>query len=111
MKLRAFSVARSAVVRDVGGGGLKGRDDEYWRAVVGMEGVGSPIGNRSGGGGGGVGSVWEEEDEVMQAVAEVTRRGGGGVDVERVGREAGIFVDSVTVWLDGEEEEEDGSAT
>lgn len=103
-KLRAFSVARSAVVRDESG--LKGRDDEYWRAVVAMEGVSGTDGG---------GGVWEEE-EVMEAVARVTNRAGagapsgegGGVDVERVGREAGIFVESVTRGLEGDEGE--GSA-
>lgn len=99
-------MARSAVVRE---GGLKERDDEYWRAVVGMEGPG--------GSADGV-SIWEE-DEVMDAVARVTNGGsrravaegekhGEGVDVERVGREAGLFVESVTKWL--EVEGEDGSA-
>jgi hypothetical protein len=98
-KLRAFSVARSAVVREPA---LKARDDEYWRAVLGMEGPGD------GDGGDGVG-VWGE-DEVMEAVARVADEGrataqdglGCGVDVERVGREAGIFVESVTQWLNGE---------
>ena len=98
-KLRAFSVARSAVVREPA---LKARDDEYWRAVVGMEGPGD------GGGVDGVG-VWGE-DEVMEAVARVADEGrstahdgfGRGVDVERVGKEAGIFVESVTQWLEGE---------
>jgi hypothetical protein len=99
-KLRAFNVARNAVVREPT---LKARDDEYWRAVVGMEGPGG------GGGVDGVG-VWGE-DEVMEAVAKVADEGrasaqpghGRGVDVERVGREAGIFVDSVTKWLEGDD--------
>lgn len=99
-KLRAFAVAKSAVVRDVNVGGLKARDDEYWRAVVAMEGP------SSGSDGVGVG-VWEEE-EVMEAVARATNQGrdglgGGGVDVERVRREAGIFIDSVTSGLEVEE--------
>jgi hypothetical protein len=88
-KLRAYGLARSAVVRD---GRLKGRDDEYWRVVVGMEG---PHSSREEGES--VGSVWEEE-EVMEAVARVTN--GGEVDVEKVGREAGTFVESVTRGLD-----------
>ncbi len=99
-KLRAFGVARSAVVRDTRVHGLKERDDEYWRAVVGMEG---PT-RRSGADGAGVGNgsrgnVWDEE-EVMQGVAGVTN--GGGLDVEKVRREAGIFVESVTKWLEEE---------
>ncbi|ERF76154.1 hypothetical protein EPUS_01488 [Endocarpon pusillum Z07020] len=104
-KLRAFGIARSAVVRDAGVNGLKGRDDEYWRAVVGMEGP-----TRSGADGHGAGnrdvsagSVWEEE-EVMEAVSRVTN--GGGLDVEKVRREADIFVESMTQWL--EEGVEDG---
>lgn len=101
-KLRAFAVAKSAVVRDVNTSGLKARDDEYWRAVVGMEGLGSDANGM------GVG-VWDEE-EVMEAVARVISKGrdgsGGGVDVESVRREAGIFVDSVTRGLEVEGNEE-----
>jgi len=85
---------------------LKGRDDEYWRAVVGMEG---PSNSGTDGAGQGV-SIWEEE-EVMEAVARVTRvrrrageadmgGDGTGVDVEIVAREAGIFVESVTKGLE-----------
>lgn len=97
-------------MRDVGRDGLKGRDDEYWRAVVGMEGF---SGGNSGNGGPDAGpveraevGVWEEE-EVMEAIARVTNLGRDGlatagergVDVERVGREAALFVDSVTRGL------------
>lgn len=86
-------------MRDAGVNGLKGRDDEYWRAVVVMEGPtrsgadGPGAGNRDGS----AGSVWEEE-EVMEAVSRVTN--GGGLDVEKVRREADIFVESVTKWLE-----------
>lgn len=103
-KLRAFAVAKSAVVRDMNTSGLKERDDEYWRAVVGMEGLrGDSDGN-----GMGVG-VWDDE-EVMEAVARVINKGrdgsGGGVDVESVRREAGMFVDSVTRGLEVEGNDE-----
>lgn len=113
-KLRAYTVARSAVVRDPG---LKGREDGYWRVVVGMEGPSREARPRAregvddgmGDGGGESGSIWEEE-EVMQAMADVTMRrmggGGGGVDVERVRREAEAFVEGVLAGLDLDVEDE-----
>jgi hypothetical protein len=86
-----------------GGGGVAGRgNDDTDRGVsLSME------------------SVWDEE-EVMQAVAGVTGRKnvsvggakdakeeGERVDVERVRKEAGLWVQSVTRGLELEEEEED----
>lgn len=130
-KLRALGVARSAIVRDVGNGagtstgtgGLKERDDEYWRVVVGMEGPGTAVVGSEGSGsqpgygsGSGTlvepganpptpkpsGSIWQEE-EVMQAVARVTNPRDGSapaVDVSRIGREADAFIDGVTAGLE-----------
>lgn len=80
-KLRAFSVARNAVVRDQT---LKSTDDEYWRAVVAMEGV-------NGGQG-----VWED-DEVQAAIARAL---GGGVDVTQVGKDADAFISNITRGLE-----------
>ena len=76
-KLRAFSVARNTIVRDQE---LKLADDEYWRAVVAMEG---PTGQ----------GVWEDED--VQAVIAKTM-GSATVDVARMGSEADSFIENVT---------------
>lgn len=81
-KLRAFTIARNAVVRD---GALKETDDQYWRAVVAMEG---PERDES---------IWADE-EVQQAMARVY--GSGAVDVGRVRKEAEAFVTGVTRGLD-----------
>lgn len=80
-KLRAFAMARNASVREPR---LKAADDEYWRAVVSMEG---PVGGEG---------VFEEE-EVQAALA---RSYGSGLDVERMTREAESFVTSITQGLD-----------
>ncbi|ETI20884.1 hypothetical protein G647_07227 [Cladophialophora carrionii CBS 160.54] len=80
--LRAYSIARNAVVRNPG---LKATDDEYWRTAVAME-------------GGGDESVLAEE-EVQAAIARAY--GSGGVDVENVRREAEAFVRHATRALDG----------
>ncbi|EXJ55341.1 hypothetical protein A1O7_08268 [Cladophialophora yegresii CBS 114405] len=80
--LRAYSIARNAVVRDPT---LKGVDDDYWRTVVAVEGKGDE-------------SVWAEE-EVQAAIARAY--GSGGVDVEGVRREAEAFVRHATRALDG----------
>ncbi|KAK2803967.1 hypothetical protein FQN50_006771 [Emmonsiellopsis sp. PD_5] len=102
-KLHAVSVVRNATVRDRG---LKGREDGYWRAVVAMEGSGD-------GEGGAGGSVWEEE-EVVRAMKRVMERrgkgegGGGGVDLARVGVEAGNYVEGVTRGLDESDGEGEG---
>ena len=81
-KLRAFSVARNATVRDQD---LKAADDEYWRAVVAMEGPGNTAG------------VWEDE-EVQAAVAR--SYGDGTFDVGQMGREAEAFVSNITQGLE-----------
>jgi hypothetical protein len=80
-KLCAFSVARNATVRD---SALKAADDEYWRAVVAME--GPP----------GTGGVWEDE-EVQAAIARAY--GDGTFDVARMGREAEAFVSNIIEGL------------
>ena len=80
-KLRAVNVARNTVVRDAG---LKGRDDEYWREVRGVEGESE--------------DVWQDE-EVQAAIARVY--GMGGVDVPKARKEAGAFVEGVTKGLEG----------
>lgn len=81
-KLRAFSVARNAAVRDQE---LKAADDEYWRAVVAMEGPPGTAG------------VWEDE-EVQAAIARAY--GDGTFDVARMGREAEAFVSNITEGLE-----------
>lgn len=81
-KLRAFSVARNATVRDRD---LKAADDEYWRAVVAMEGPA------------GITGVWEDE-EVQAAIAR--SYGDGSIDVAQMGREAEAFVSNVTRGLE-----------
>lgn len=77
--LRAYSIARNAVVRN---DTLKSADDEYWRTVVAVEGEG-----------GGDESLFEDE-EVQAAVARVY--GSGGFDVATVRREAEGFVKHAT---------------
>jgi hypothetical protein len=84
-KLRAFTVARNATVRDQD---LKAADDEYWRAVVAMEG---PSGTRS---------VWEDE-EVQAAIAR--SYGERTFDVAQVGKEAEAFVSNITRGLEDNE--------
>ena len=81
-KLRAFSVARNATVRDQD---LKAADDEYWYAVVAMEGPGGRAG------------VWEDE-EVQAAIAR--SYGNGTFDAAQIGREAEAFVSSITRGLE-----------
>lgn len=81
-KLRALSVARNATVRDEQ---LKSADDEYWRAVVAMEGSSGSEG------------VWEDE-EVQAAIAKTL--GSGVVDVEKMGKEVDSFIGSVTKNLE-----------
>ena len=84
--LRAYSIARNAVVRNPS---LKVVDDEYWRTVVAMEGEGND---------GMDDTVWEDE-EVQAAVARVY--GSGGVNIEGMRREAETFVKHATRGLDG----------
>jgi hypothetical protein len=81
-KLRAFSVARNATVRDQH---LKAADDEYWRAVVAMEGPAGTAG------------VWEDE-EVHAAIARLY--GDGAFDAAQMGREAEAFVLNITRGLE-----------
>lgn len=80
-KLRAFAMARNASVREPR---LKAADDEYWRAVVSMEG---PAGGEG---------VWEDE-EVQTALAQSY---GSGMDVGRITREADAFVTNITQGLE-----------
>ena len=74
-------MARNASVREPR---LKAADDEYWRAVVSMEG---PAGGEG---------VWEDE-EVQTALA---RSYGSGMDVVRITREADAFVTNITQGLE-----------
>ena len=82
MKLRGYTLARHAIVRQPT---LKAADDEYWRAVVAMEG---PVG---------VDGVWNDED-VQAAISRAL--GSGAVDVSRMEREAQHLVSSITAGLD-----------
>lgn len=81
--LRAYSIARNAVVRNPG---LKGVDDQYWRTVVTVEGETLD------------GDVFEDE-EVQAAVARAY--GSGGINVDTVRREAEGFVKHATRALEG----------
>lgn len=81
-KLRAYSMTRNAIVRQPS---LKTTDDEYWRAVVAMEG---PTG---------VDGVWNDED-VQAAVSRSL--GSGGIDFTRLERDADSFVANVIRGLE-----------
>ncbi|KIW34038.1 uncharacterized protein PV07_00840 [Cladophialophora immunda] len=93
--LRAYSIARNAVVRNPA---LKDRDDAYWRAVVAVEGSTEP-------GGGGAGTSVDdnddslyEDEEVQAAVARAY--GTGAINIASVRREAEAFVRHATRGLD-----------
>lgn len=79
--LRAYSVARNAVLRNEA---LKAADDEYWRAVVAFEGS---EGDES----------LFEDDEVQAALAAAY--GTGKIDVQSLRRDADAFVTNVTKGL------------
>lgn len=79
--LRAYSVARNAVLRNEV---LKAADDEYWRTVVAFEGSEGDE------------SLFEDED-VQAALA--TAYGTGKIDVQSLRREADTFVANVTKGL------------
>ena len=81
-KLRAYTLARNATVRQTH---LKASDDEYWRAVVAME--GPP----------GVEGIWSDE-EVQAAISRSI--GSGSFDAARMEREAQHFVSNLTAGLD-----------
>lgn len=81
-RLRAYTIARNAVVRNPD---LKAVDDTYWRAVVAMEG---PVGE---------GSVFDDE-LVQAAVSRVY--GSGSFDAAGVRRDAEAFVRNVAKGLD-----------
>lgn len=81
--LRAFSIARNAVVRNPE---LKAADDEYWRRVVAMEGFD-----------GGDESLFDDE-EVQAAVSRAY--GTGAVNVADMRKDAEIFVKHATKGLD-----------
>ncbi|KIW99934.1 uncharacterized protein Z518_10862 [Rhinocladiella mackenziei CBS 650.93] len=83
--LRAYAIARNAVVRNPG---LKGVDDEYWRAVVAMEGP-----ERD--------EALFEDEEVQAAVARAY--GSGTMDVAGMKKEAEVFVKNVTRGLEATE--------
>lgn len=97
-KLQTVSLTRHAVVRD---GGLKARDDGYWRTVAeveksAMEGRGpGEAPSRS------PASVWEEQ-EVVDAMSKVMRGQGqsGGMDLAQVGVEAEEHINGATAGLD-----------
>jgi hypothetical protein len=80
-KLRAFAMARNAAVREPR---LKATDDEYWRAVVSMEGPAGADG------------IWEDED----VQAALSRSYGSGMDIAKMTREADAFVTNITQGLD-----------
>ena len=84
--LRAYSIARNAVVRNAD---LKGTDDEYWRTVMAVEGESGGAMDQA---------VWDDE-EVQAAVARAY--GSGGVNIETVRREAEGFVRHATRGLEG----------
>lgn len=82
-KLHTLNIVKSAEVRDPR---LKAQADQYWRAVVAMEGTGN-----TGSG------VWADE-EVQAAMTAVVRD--GAVDVENLRREGRTFVEAVTKGLE-----------
>ena len=82
MKLRGYTIARHAIVRQPA---LKTADDEYWRAVVAMEGPA------------GVDGVWNDE-EVQAAISRAL--GSGSIDVSRMERDAQHLVSSITAGLE-----------
>ena len=79
--LRAYAVARNAVVRNPA---LKAADDEYWRTVVAIEGDGGDE------------SLFEDE-EVQTALAKAY--GTGRIDVQTMRKEAETFVNNATKGL------------
>ena len=79
--LRAYSVARNAVLRNEA---LKAADDEYWRAVVAFEGDEGD-------------ETLFEDDEVQAAVAAAY--GTGKIDVQSLRRDADAFVANATKGL------------
>lgn len=81
--LRAYNIARNAVVRNES---LKAADDEYWRTVVAVEG---DQGDES---------VFDD-DEVQAAVSRAY--GNGSFDVAAMRKEAELFVRNATKGLDG----------
>ncbi|OAL28789.1 hypothetical protein AYO22_02654 [Fonsecaea multimorphosa] len=89
--LRAYSIARNAVVRNRT---LKDRDDAYWRAVVAVESTGAPAGAD--------GDVDDdtlyEDEEVQAAIARAY--GTGAINIATVKREAEAFVRHATRGLD-----------
>ncbi|KAJ9354232.1 hypothetical protein DTO027B9_4858 [Paecilomyces variotii] len=91
-KLHALSVTRNAVVRQKV---LKDRDDEYWRAVVAMEGSGGNADGNSG-------SIWEEEEVVKAMSRAMNGQARGGIDLSRLGVQAGEYVDEVTAGLEND---------
>ncbi|KIW82170.1 hypothetical protein Z517_05197 [Fonsecaea pedrosoi CBS 271.37] len=94
--LRAYSIARNAVVRNPA---LKDRDDAYWRAVVAVErereGGGTGVG---GAGGDDDDDTLYEDEEVQAAVARAY--GTGAINIASVRREAEAFVRHATRGLD-----------
>ncbi|EXJ74836.1 uncharacterized protein A1O5_01532 [Cladophialophora psammophila CBS 110553] len=90
--LRAYSIARNAVVRNPA---LKDRDDAYWRTVVAVESSGG--GSSEPGSGGDDESLYEDE-EVQAAVARAY--GSGAINIATLRREAEGFVRHATRGLD-----------
>ena len=82
-KMRATNVARNSVVRDHN---LRSKDDQYWAEVATLEGK---LDIASG--------VWEDE-EVQAAVAQAYSS--GAVNVEKIKREADVYVRGVTQFMD-----------
>ncbi|KAH0842812.1 hypothetical protein FOPE_08266 [Fonsecaea pedrosoi] len=93
--LRAYSIARNAVVRNPA---LKDRDDAYWRAVVAVE--REREGEGTGVGGDDVDNDTLYEDEEVQA-AVARAYGTGAINIASVRREAEAFVRHATRGLDG----------
>ncbi|EXJ84873.1 hypothetical protein A1O3_05548 [Capronia epimyces CBS 606.96] len=83
--LRAYSIARNAVVRSPQ---LKAADDEYWRRVVAMEGIDGDE------------SLFEDE-EVQAAVSRAYGR--GAVNVAAMRKDAEMFVQHATRGLNPSE--------
>ena len=90
MKLRAFAIARNAVLRDPT---LSAAEQAYWQEVTRRE---SQVPTADGSSLDINDEIYQEE-EVQAAIARVY--GGGGIDVPRARREANAFVDGITQGL------------
>ncbi|EXJ94106.1 hypothetical protein A1O1_02499 [Capronia coronata CBS 617.96] len=96
--LRAYSIARNAVVRNPD---LKGADDEYWRRVVAMEAFDTTNNDDDDAGDVVVDETLFDDDEVQAAISRAY--GSGAVNVTAMRKDAELFVKHATRGLDSNE--------